>query len=249
MTAQETAGERHYAWRGAPPFVRPPFPIPGSNMKVLGLVGVAVLISGYDLQIFGLVAKQMLAEFGRDTAETGPTIAIFRMGVFGALALCLLPATLAADPAVQPRVVKLTIHDTIQPITADYLQRALDEAARQHAAADPLIAVRDRASHRKHDADDQAGLENFTENDDQRGKHNAALLHDQRAARGLLVVFVEKLVPAGFLRADIDDGVSACRDHLLDVQRLALEFHRLGIEIFQLDHDRRIGGSADFRRI
>jgi membrane-bound serine protease (ClpP class) len=51
-----------------------------------------------------------------------------------ALALCLLPATLVADPA-QPVVVKLTIHDTIQPITADYLQRALDEAARQHAAA------------------------------------------------------------------------------------------------------------------
>ena len=51
-----------------------------------------------------------------------------------ALALCLLPAKLVADPA-QPTVVKLTIHDTIQPITADYLQRALDEAARQHAAA------------------------------------------------------------------------------------------------------------------
>ena len=52
-----------------------------------------------------------------------------------ALALCLLPTTLVADPATQPRVVKLTIHDTIQPITADYLQRALDEAARQHATA------------------------------------------------------------------------------------------------------------------
>jgi membrane-bound serine protease (ClpP class) len=51
-----------------------------------------------------------------------------------ALAFCLLPTTLVADPA-QPVVVKLTIHDTIQPITADYLQRALDEAARQHAAA------------------------------------------------------------------------------------------------------------------
>jgi membrane-bound serine protease (ClpP class) len=30
-------------------------------------------------------------------------------------------------------VVKLTLHDTIQPITADYLQRGLQEAARQHA--------------------------------------------------------------------------------------------------------------------
>jgi membrane-bound serine protease (ClpP class) len=34
-----------------------------------------------------------------------------------------------------PVVVKLTIHDTIQPITADYLQRGLDAAARLHAQA------------------------------------------------------------------------------------------------------------------
>jgi membrane-bound serine protease (ClpP class) len=48
---------------------------------------------------------------------------------------CLQPAKLSAslpDPGV---VVKLTIHDTIQPITAEYLQRGLDEAARQHARA------------------------------------------------------------------------------------------------------------------
>ena len=45
---------------------------------------------------------------------------------------CLLPATLSADNPT-PVVVKLTLHDTIQPITADYLQRGLQEAARQHA--------------------------------------------------------------------------------------------------------------------
>ena len=44
----------------------------------------------------------------------------------------LLPATLSADTTT-PVVVKLTLHDTIQPITADYLQRGLQEAARQHA--------------------------------------------------------------------------------------------------------------------
>ncbi|HTC74491.1 MAG TPA: nodulation protein NfeD [Edaphobacter sp.] len=51
-----------------------------------------------------------------------------------ALALYLSSATLRADQP-QPRVVKITIHDTIQPITADYLQRALDEAAHQNASA------------------------------------------------------------------------------------------------------------------
>jgi membrane-bound serine protease (ClpP class) len=43
---------------------------------------------------------------------------------------CLIPASLLSET---PVVVKLTIHDTIQPITADYLERGLQEAARQHA--------------------------------------------------------------------------------------------------------------------
>lgn len=47
---------------------------------------------------------------------------------------CLLPKAAFAD-AAKPIVVKLTIHDTVQPITADYLQRGLDEAARIHANA------------------------------------------------------------------------------------------------------------------
>jgi putative MFS transporter len=82
--------ERFYTWRYAPPFMRPPFPVSAGNMRILGLIGVASLLSGYDVQIFGLVAKQFLAEFGRDAADTGPTVALFRLGVFGALALCLL---------------------------------------------------------------------------------------------------------------------------------------------------------------
>ena len=32
-------------------------------------------------------------------------------------------------------------------------------------------------------------------------------------------------------------------------KRLAFEFHRLGIEVLQLDHDRRVGGGADFGRV
>ncbi|MEO6982349.1 MAG: nodulation protein NfeD, partial [Edaphobacter sp.] len=48
----------------------------------------------------------------------------------------LAPAFAQPSPAQpSPVVVKLTIHDTIQPITADYLQRGIDEAARRHARA------------------------------------------------------------------------------------------------------------------
>ena len=48
---------------------------------------------------------------------------------------CLLPAKLSASPSDPPVVVKLTIHDTIQPIMADYLQRGLDNSDRLHAQA------------------------------------------------------------------------------------------------------------------
>jgi len=46
-----------------------------------------------------------------------------------------LPAKLIATSTTRGVVVKLIIHDTIQPITADYLQRGLHEAANLHAQA------------------------------------------------------------------------------------------------------------------
>jgi membrane-bound serine protease (ClpP class) len=61
------------------------------------------------------------------------SLARFALSLLMAIS-CVLPNRLfAASPP--GTVVKLTIHDTIQPITADYLQRGLHEAARQHAEA------------------------------------------------------------------------------------------------------------------
>lgn len=48
--------------------------------------------------------------------------------------LCMLAVILPSLRA-QPTVLKLSLHDTIQPITADFLERGLDEAAKKHAAA------------------------------------------------------------------------------------------------------------------
>ena len=42
-------------------------------------------------------------------------------------------STRPADAPAQNIVIRLTLHDTIQPITADYLQRGLKEAVDQHA--------------------------------------------------------------------------------------------------------------------
>lgn len=50
--------------------------------------------------------------------------------IFTLLLLLYLPTLLQAQT-----VLKLTLHDTVQPITADYLRRGLDQAARTHASA------------------------------------------------------------------------------------------------------------------
>jgi len=49
--------------------------------------------------------------------------------------LLILLALALPLSAQSPLVVKLTIHDTIQPITAEYLKRGLDDAASRHAEA------------------------------------------------------------------------------------------------------------------
>ncbi|HEX4139237.1 MAG TPA: nodulation protein NfeD [Candidatus Methylacidiphilales bacterium] len=49
--------------------------------------------------------------------------------------LALIAFALPIPAQTSPLVVKLTIHDTIQPITAEYLKRGLDDAASRHAEA------------------------------------------------------------------------------------------------------------------
>ena len=73
-------------------------------MKLIGLVGIASLLGAYDLNIFGLAAKQILTDFGQNENMTGPTIAVFRLGVFGALLLCLM-----ADIVGRRKLLLITI--------------------------------------------------------------------------------------------------------------------------------------------
>ena len=59
---------------------------------------------------------------------------MFRTSILALAALALFLPLPAQSPST-PLVVKLTIHDTIQPITAEYLKRGLDDAASRNAAA------------------------------------------------------------------------------------------------------------------
>lgn len=62
-----------------------------------------------------------------------PVRPIFRF--LSVTAIVLSGAPFARPQSDTPLVIKLSIHDTIQPITTDYLKRGLDEAAARHAEA------------------------------------------------------------------------------------------------------------------
>ncbi|MBP6014918.1 MAG: MFS transporter [Alphaproteobacteria bacterium] len=71
-------------------YVRAPEPIPKEHRSLLLLVGAAYFIAGYDVNIYGLAAKQIQASFAIPEENIGIVIAIFRLGVIPALALAYL---------------------------------------------------------------------------------------------------------------------------------------------------------------
>ena len=73
--------------------------------------------------------------FLKSTLLPALTLAVVVLLLLGIVSRLFRSATRVHAANAAPTVVKLTIHDTIQPITAEYLKRGLDEAASQHADA------------------------------------------------------------------------------------------------------------------
>ncbi|BCW89050.1 Sialic acid transporter NanT [Alphaproteobacteria bacterium SO-S41] len=70
--------------------LRPPVPLPGSQIKVLVLVGLAFLIAGYDINLLGLVLPKVSHEFGLELGNEGEIIMWARLGVLLAFPLAML---------------------------------------------------------------------------------------------------------------------------------------------------------------
>lgn len=68
----------------------PPAPIPGSQVKVLVLVGLAFLIAGYDINLLGLVLKPVSRDFGLELGNEGEIVMWARLGVLLAFPLATL---------------------------------------------------------------------------------------------------------------------------------------------------------------
>ncbi len=70
--------------------LRPPVPIPGSQVKVLVLVGFAFLIAGYDIALMGFVLAPVAKEFGVSLGSESEIVMWARLGVLLAFPLAML---------------------------------------------------------------------------------------------------------------------------------------------------------------
>jgi MFS family permease len=71
-------------------YVRPPEPIPPEHRRLLLLVGAAMLIGGYDANIYGLAIPQIQKSLAIAEEDVGRIIFLFRLGMIPAIALSYL---------------------------------------------------------------------------------------------------------------------------------------------------------------
>ena len=71
-------------------YTRPPEPVPDEHKRLLLLVGTAIFIASYDLNIYGLALPQIQKSFNIPEADVGRIIFIFRLGMIPAIFLSYL---------------------------------------------------------------------------------------------------------------------------------------------------------------
>jgi hypothetical protein len=70
-------------------------------------------------------------------------------------------------------------------------------------------------------------------------------LHDDSSA-GFLMEVVKEFILAWRKRSDIDDSLASRRNHLLNPERHAFEFHGGGIKVLDPEGEGLIGWGTDF---
>jgi MFS family permease len=71
-------------------YIRPPEPIPKEQQRLLLLVGAAMFIAGYDLNIYGFAIPQIQESLNIAEADVGRIIFVFRLGMIPAVGLAYL---------------------------------------------------------------------------------------------------------------------------------------------------------------
>jgi len=96
------SGDARFAW--LPPSARPPTTLPRRQETVFLLVGMTLLFSGYDLNIFGLALPQIQSELHIPENMAGLTVSYFRLAAIPALMIAL-----SADIFGRRRLLLITV--------------------------------------------------------------------------------------------------------------------------------------------
>jgi putative MFS transporter len=102
-----------------------PGPITGDQRRVLWLVGIALLIESYDVNIYGLATPQIQKSLGIAEADVGRVIAIFRLGVIPALGLAYLADVFGRRTMLLVTAAGATIATVCTAFTQDVTQFVL----------------------------------------------------------------------------------------------------------------------------
>jgi putative MFS transporter len=122
--------------------LRPPVPLPGSQIKVLVLVGLAFLIAGYDINLLGLVLPKVSQEFGLELGNEAEIIMWARLGVLFAFPLAML-----ADRFGRRAILMVTIlGSAITTLATAFAQNeeqfiVLQAAVRMFGYAQDMISI------------------------------------------------------------------------------------------------------------
>jgi MFS family permease len=95
-------GPARFLW--LPPGARPPHPVPRRQEVVFLLVGMTLLFSGYDLNVFGIALPQIQRELHIPENMAGVTISYFRLAALPALFIAPL-----ADVVGRRRLLLFTV--------------------------------------------------------------------------------------------------------------------------------------------
>ena len=120
-----------------------------------------------------------------------------------------------ADRDGEHACIEQFLPETIGPFRHDFGKHREKRAAGDpscHAARNPPAAAGDETRRGEHNADDETGFEDFTEDDDECAEHVTCpefngLLDDDLAGRFLRMEIVEEAVGAGRLGTNIHQNV------------------------------------------
>jgi MFS family permease len=136
------AAPRPPAWFRLFPFLRAPDDLTPHQWRLLGLLGVTVLINHYDFGLLGAALLQIQNELAIPEHEIGGVVGLVRMGVVPALLLAVVADRLGRRRLLLATILGFTVCTVLTAFARTQAQfTAFQFLARSFVSAEELVAV------------------------------------------------------------------------------------------------------------